>query len=204
MKLVRGAPGTGKTRLVFREFREALHSGETALRIVVPTATLVRHFQHELARDGIVFSPRSVVSLNRFLLERASVSPVPDGLLRAIVRDALQRLRFPEFASVATTEGMAATIVDTIDLFESAGCTPDKLASIRKLGPHAKPFEKLWRTVNEAVRQCGYCLHVGQIGNLRPIGNRPPTSTRVWFDGFLNFSPIEFNFLRELVKVCDV
>jgi ATP-dependent helicase/DNAse subunit B len=145
----------------------------------------------------MVFSPHSVVSLNRFIRERAEVPQVPDGLLRVIVRDALQRLKFPEFAAVAGTEGMAATIVDTIDLFENAGCTPDKLASIRKLGPHAKPFEKLWRAVDESVRQSGY---VGQIGNLRPIGNRPP----LWFDGFLNFSPIEFNLIRELAKSCDV
>src|SRR5580704_15946040 len=158
VKLVRGAPGTGKTALVFREFKEALRAGVPGLRIVVPTATLVRHFQHELARDGVVFSPRCVVSLNRFLLERASGLPVPDGLLRAIVRDALQRHQSPEFASVATTDGMAATIVDTIDLFENAGCTPDKLSSVRRLGPHAKPFEKLWRAVGETVRRRGYCL----------------------------------------------
>src|ERR1700723_2367299 len=99
MRLIRGAPGTGKTALVFREFKSALQAGGTNLRIVVPTATLVRHFQHELARDGMVFSPRSVVSLNRFILERAAISsdakPVPDGLPRAIVRDCLQRLKFP-------------------------------------------------------------------------------------------------------------
>jgi ATP-dependent helicase/DNAse subunit B len=200
MKLVRGAPGTGKTALVFREFKEALRAGVPDLRIVVPTATLVRHFQHELARDGIVFSPRSVVSLNRFLLERASVVPVSDGLLRAIVRNALQQLPFPEFASVATTEGMAATIVDTIDLFENAACTADKLASVRKLGPHAKPFEKLWRAVGGAVRRCGYCLRGDFV---REAATNTQTA-RIWFDGFLNFSPIEFDFLRELAKVCDV
>jgi ATP-dependent helicase/DNAse subunit B len=200
MRLVRGAPGTGKTQLVFREFKEALRAGITGLRIVVPTATLVRHFQHELARDGIVFSPRSVVSLNRFLLERASVLPVPDGLLRAIVRNALQRLPFPEFASVATTDGMAATIVDTITLFENAGCTADKLASVRKLGPHAKPFEKLWRAIGETVRRCGYCLR-GDVVRSAAANTQP---ARIWFDGFLNFSPIEFDFLRELAKVCDV
>jgi len=205
MRLIRGAPGAGKTALVFREFKEGLRSGVSDLRIVVPTATLVRHFQHELARDGIVFSPRSVMSLNRFLLERAVVPPnktaqVPDSLLRVIVCDALQRLKFPEFASVATTEGMAATLIDTIDLFENAGCTPDKLAAVRKLGPHAKPFEKLWRAVGEAVRQSGYHMRGDLIQ--AAAGNTPPT--RVWLDGFLNFSPIELDFLRDLVKVCDV
>src|ERR1700688_290302 len=118
MKLIRGAPGSGKTALVFREFKAALRFGVSDLRIVVPTATLVRHFQHELARDGVAISPRSIVSLNRFILERAAFLPnerklIPDGLLRAIVRDLLQRLNFPEFAAVAATGGMTATIIDT-------------------------------------------------------------------------------------------
>jgi ATP-dependent helicase/DNAse subunit B len=200
MNLVRGAAGTGKTRLVFNEFKEALRSGETGPRIVVPTATLVRHFQHELARDGIVFSPRCVVSLSRFLLERASVLPVPDRLLRAIVRDALHRPQFPEFASVATTDGMAATIVETIDLLENAGCTPDKLASVRKLGPRAKPFERLWRAVGETVRRCGYHLR-GDLVRAAAANTQPG---RIWFDGFVNFTPIELDFLREIAKVCEV
>src|ERR1700744_4463140 len=101
MRLIRGAPGSGKTALVFREFKSALRAGETDLRIVVPTATLVRHFQHELARDGMVFPPNSVLSLHRFVRENAAKlptepEPVPDGLLRAIVSDCLQRLPFPE------------------------------------------------------------------------------------------------------------
>jgi len=204
MKLIRGAPGTGKTALVFREFKEALRSGAASRRIVVPTATLVRHFQHELARDGVVFSPRSIVSLNRFLLERANLQSdaklVPDGLLAIIVRDTLHRLKFAEFATVATTEGMASTVADTIKLFENAGCTPDKLASVRKLGPHAKPFEKLWRAVGEAVCQCGYRLR----GDLIQAAAAYPQPGRIWMDGFLNFSPIEFDFLRGLVKTCDV
>src|SRR5579871_5624217 len=119
MKIIRGAPGSGKTRQVFREFKEAMRAGETNPRLVVPTATLVRHFQHELARDGVVFSPRAIVSLNRLLLERAGETRlIPDALLRALVRDALQRLPFPEFAAVATTEGMADTVIETINLFE--------------------------------------------------------------------------------------
>ena len=143
------------------------------------------------------------MSLNRFLLERAAsqndAKLVPEGLLQIVVRDCLRQLKFPEFATVATTEGMAATIVDTIKLFENAGCTPDKLATVRKLGPHAKPFEKLWRAVSEAVRRCGYHTR-GDL--IQAAANAQPA--RIWMDGFLNFSPIEFDFLRSLVKVCDV
>src|SRR5207248_8152212 len=115
MRLVRGAPGSGKTALIFQEFKKALRAGRTDLRIVVPTATLVRHFRHELARDGLVFSPKCIVTLSRFAFERApDIRVVPDGLLRAIVRDSLRRLALPQFADVAATEGMTATVIDTI------------------------------------------------------------------------------------------
>jgi len=201
MKLIRGAPGSGKTRQVFREFREALSRGESNLRIIVPTATLVRHFQHELARDGVVFPPRCVLSLNRFLTERAGdVRLVPDGLLRAIVRDCLTRLPFSEFAAVAETEGMSDTIIETIGLFENAGCTPDRLASVRRLGPLAKPFEKLWRAVGEAVRQRGFFMRAEWIR--AAAGRQEPA--RIWLDGFLNFSPLEQDFLAALEKTCDL
>lgn len=205
MRLIRGGPGTGKTRLVFREFKEALRTGATDARIVVPTATLVRHFQHELARDGFVFSPKSVVSLSRFIAERAAsvqneASSVPDDLLRAIVRDCLERLDFPEFGAVATTEGMTATILETIDLFENAGLTPEKLASARTPSPHAKAFQKLWRAVREGVLRCGFRMR----SDLIRIAATNPQPARLWLDGFLNFSLIEQEFLRSLAKVCDL
>jgi ATP-dependent helicase/DNAse subunit B len=200
MKLIRGAPGTGKTAHVLREVKEALRSGATNLRIVVPTATLVRHLQHELARDGVVFSPRSVVSLNRFAADAAPLPLVPDGLLNAIVRETLQRLKFPEFAAVASTEGMAATVVDTLTLFENAGATPDKLASVRKLGPHAKPFEKLWRAVRENVTRSGHQLRGDW---LRTAAANVP-AMRIWLDGFVGFSAIEQDFIRTLAKSCDL
>ena len=101
MRLIRGAPGSGKTALVFREFKEALRAGvpdlhSVDLRIIVPTATLVRHFRHELARDGIVFSPKLIVSLSRFANERApGPDPLPDDLLAAIVRECLRRNKIP-------------------------------------------------------------------------------------------------------------
>jgi ATP-dependent helicase/DNAse subunit B len=203
MRLIRGAPGAGKTALVFREFKEALRtaSGDTDLRIVVPTATLVRHFQHELARDGVVFSPRSIVSLRRFALDRApEIRLVPDGLLRAIVRDALRHLHLAEFAEVATTEGMTSTVIDTIGLFENAACTPDRLARVRRLGPRAKAFEKVWRAVDEGVRERGYATRADLIR--AAAANQQPA--RVWMDGFLDFSQLETTLIRALAEPCDL
>lgn len=204
MKLVRGAPGSGKTALIFREFKDALRAGRTSLRIVVPTATLVRHFQHELARDGLVFSPHCVVSLSRFARERAaaitSAELVSDGLLRTIVRDALRRLPFPEFAEVAATEGMTSVLLDTIELFENSGCTPDKLAAVRKLGVHAKAFARLWRAVGDAVRAAGSLMR----SDLMRAAARNTEPLRVWMDGFLGFSPVECDLVRSLAGSCDL
>ncbi|HTA41935.1 MAG TPA: PD-(D/E)XK nuclease family protein [Bryobacteraceae bacterium] len=204
MKLIRGAPGAGKTAQVFRQFKAALEAGRADLRIVVPTATLVRHFQHELARDGFVFSPHSVVSLNRFMRERALAETraelVPDGLLRAIVRDTLRRIRFPEFAEVAATEGMTAVLIDTIELFENAACTPDDLNAVRKLAPQARAFAKLWRAAGDAVHATGALMR----SDLARIASANKQPARVWLDGFLAFSPIERDFVRSLAGSCEV
>ena len=201
MRLIRGAPGAGKTARVFREFREALARRRDGLRIVVPTATLVRHFQHELARDGLVFPPSAIVSLRRFVAEQApNLKPVPEGLLRAIVRDVLHRLKPAEFSQVAETDGMVSTILDTIGLFENAGATPEKLGSLRRLTPHGKAFEGVWRGVAAAVRERGLASRSDIVrtaaANVRGL--------RVWMDGFVNFSPIETDLVRALARSCDL
>ena len=206
MRLIRGAPGSGKTALVFREFKEALRAGvpdlhSVDLRIIVPTATLVRHFRHELARDGIVFSPKLIVSLSRFANERApGPDPLPDDLLAAIVRECLRRNKIPEFAGVADTEGMVATIVETIALFENAACTPDKLAAVKRLTPHAKAFERIWRAVSEYQTQTGYRTRMEITGTA--AANTQPA--RIWMDGFLSFSPLETELVRSLARSCDL
>ena len=191
MRLIRGAPGSGKTALVFREFREAIRSGDRGAKIVVPTATLVRHFQHELARDGVVFAPGAVVSFSRLARDLAAESenPVklaPEGMLRAIVREQLGRLKLPEFAEVAGTSGMASVVIETISQFENAGATPDRLAAVRKLSSRGKAFERVWRAVGEAVRACGFVLR-GELMRTAAGQARPG---RVWLDGFLAFSPL--------------
>ena len=81
MLLLRGGAGSGKTAEVLKEFRAAVEAGRTDVRLIVPTATLVRHLQHELARDGVVFSPRCILSLSRFARECAPTrfAPRPMG-----------------------------------------------------------------------------------------------------------------------------
>ena len=200
MRVIRGGPGSGKTALVFRELKQALRAGENA-HLVVPTATLVRHFQHELARDSEVFAPSTVISLAKFAEHFAQpLKRVPDGVLRAIIRDALLNDRSPEFAAVAGTEGMITTLIETIALFENAGATPDRLASIRRLKGYGKAFARLWATAAERLRARGFATHP-EILHAAAAQSR---GLRLWFDGFLALSPLETELVRALGETCDV
>ncbi len=201
MRLIRGAAGSGKTALVFQEFKEALKQNRAGARIVVPTATLVRHFQHELARDGIVFPPSAIVSFSRFARDLTpQLKQVPDTLLRVIVRDALSRLKLREFEQVAATEGMVSTVLDTIGLFDNAGASVEKLAGVKRLSPYGRAFEKLWREIERTVHRCGYAMR-SEILRAAAL-NLPPL--KIWMDGFLAFSPIEKEFVRELAARCSL
>lgn len=201
MRLIRGAPGSGKTALVFREFADAIRRNAASPRIVVPTATLVRHYQHELARSGLVFDPNTVVSLSRFALGcTPELSLVPATLVRALIRDALLRLQLPEFTQVSDTRGMADVVLETITRFENAACTPERLSKVRNLSAHGKAFLRVWKEVDAAIAGRGFATR-GQI--IRRAAQTIPTAA-IWLDGFLKFSPLESDFVRAIAAACDL
>lgn len=206
MRLIRGAPGSGKTALVFREFSDAIRAQRKPVRIVVPTATLVRHYQHELARSGLVFDPGTIMSLSRFALDCAPGSSlVPASLVRALVRDALVRLPLPEFEQVATSRGMAEVVLDTITRFENANCTPDRLSRARNLTALGKAFLRVWKDVDTAITARGFSTR-GQLLRRAATSVTPGSvwPQIVWMDGFLKFSPIESELLRAIAANCDL
>ena len=195
MRLIRGAAGAGKTRVVLAEFREALAVNRAGARLVVPTATLVRHLRHELARDGAVFPPNAVMSLSRFAAERAGDAKlIPTGLLQAIVADALRQLKLPEFARVAQTRGMAATVLAALQRLENAGATADSIHGT--LTPELKALQRVWRTVAGTVEERGFVTRAGLLR--RATANTSPI--HVYMDGFLAFSAVERELVRSLAQ----
>ena len=64
--LLIGPPGSGKTYRVLRELEAALARGERP-KMVVPTASMAEHLQHQLARQGLMISPRAVLPLTLFV-----------------------------------------------------------------------------------------------------------------------------------------
>ncbi len=200
MQLIRGAPGSGKSALVLREFQEEHRAGKRA-RIVAPTATLVRHYQHELARAGLVFDPAQVVSFSRFAAECApEVRLASPALVRALTRDALTRLSLPEFAEVAGTQGMADVAVETMGRFENAGCTPEKLGRVRGLTAQGRAFQRLWKDVDAAITARGFATR----GGLFRAAAKSVAPGAVWLDGFLKFSPLEGELLRAMAAQCEL
>lgn len=197
MQLLRGEPGSGKTAHIFREFKAAVAQGRTGVRLIVPTATLVRHCRHELARDGAVFPPARILTLTRFASECApEVKVIPEGLRYAIVRDVLGSGITGEFGEVASTQGLAATIIETIALFENAGLTPATVKTKRPQ-PLGAAFFKIWSAVDAEIRKRGFATRLDLFREAALRLASLPVDT-VWMDGFLTFSQIEKDFLRAL------
>jgi ATP-dependent helicase/DNAse subunit B len=170
-------------------------------RIVVPTSTLVRHFQHELARDGVVLPPSAVISLRRFIGEMApELKAVPDGALRVFVRDALAKVRPREFAELCGAEGMIATVLETIGLCENAGLSAGELAGMRRLSPSGKAFASVWSAAAEAVKAGGFATWP----EVARAAGKNASALRIWMDGFAAFSPLETELIAALAKSCDV
>ncbi len=171
----------------------------------MPTATLVRHYHHELARSGLVFDPKAVVSFSRFALECApGTKLISASLLHALVRDALLRLNLPEFSQVAGTNGMVDVVLETITRFENAGATPERLTKIRTLTTRGKAFLRVWKDVDAAVAARGFATRGQTIQRATRNAAQSVTAKTVWLDGFLRFSPLEGDFVRALAANCDL
>src|SRR6185437_3576837 len=112
MVVITGPSGSGKTHRVLAEFRDAVKARRTDIRLVVPTATLVQHLRHELAREGLVFSPRCILTLSAFTSEICPDLAAPgNATLTLAVEAAVREVNAPEFARVGRLPGFHAAIV---------------------------------------------------------------------------------------------
>ena len=80
MRLVTGPAGSGKTTFVLDRLREALRTGDDAVRLLAPTATMAQHLEKSLAREGFVFRRR----LFGTMVRRIGALPVATGQTEAM------------------------------------------------------------------------------------------------------------------------
>lgn len=206
MLVLTGPSGSGKTYRILSEFREAVKKRRSDIRLVVPTATLVQHLRHELAREGLVFSPRAILTLSAFISEIRGDLATPDNATLALAAEAAVReVNAPEFARVSRLPGFHAALVHTIGELDSAGCAPEQFARIPFDAPLARPLLAVWRSI---ARQLAGRNLLTRSQILRraavEIQTRTDLPRRIWFDGFVGFPRPELELIEALASKSDV
>jgi ATP-dependent helicase/DNAse subunit B len=207
MLLVTGPAGSGKTAFVTDRFREALRAGNDAIRLLVPTATLARHLQNHIAREGFVFRPGLIQTLSGFVEEWAGDAPEAlDTVLYIVVEEAARRVNRPEFAGVARMPGFCASLARTIKEFSAAGCDSARLAKSLPESPLAAAFLAVYQEVDRELEQRGLALRAKRLeraaariesyglGGIRTI----------WLDGFHALPDPELRVIEALSHYTDL
>ena len=187
MRLLTGPAGSGKTASILDPLRDALRAGDLSVRLLVPTATLAQHLQNQLAREGFVFPPAIVQTLNAFIDDYAADAPqVSDTALYLLVEAAARRLNRPEFARVVHMPGFSASLAKTIAEFSAAGCDSARLAAHLPEAPLAAAFLAVYREVDRELARRGFAMRAQrlQIAAERIAAAGLPGIRTIWLDGF--------------------
>ncbi len=208
MLLLTGPSGSGKTRRILTEFREAVKARRADVRLVVPTATLVQHLGHELAREGLVFSPRCIVTLAGFISEICGDSEPADNVvadtatLTLAAEAAVREVDAPEFARVGRMPGFHAALVHTIGELDSAGCVPEQFGRVWLDAPLARPLLAVWQSIERQLADRRLLTRTQVLRRAAAaVGNE---FRRVWFDGFVGFTRPEIELIEALAAKADV
>src|ERR1035441_5514084 len=152
MRLLWGPAGSGKTTYILDRFRQALAAGHSNIRLLVPTATMARHLQNRLAREGLVFSPSLIQTLSTFVRDYAgSATEVSSTVLYLLVEQAALRVAPPEFSRVTRFHGLCNSVAHTIEEFASAGCDSARLAACLPGVPLGDAFLAVYREVDREL-----------------------------------------------------
>jgi ATP-dependent helicase/DNAse subunit B len=207
MRLITGPAGSGKTALVLEEFRKALSSGDRAVRLLVPTATMAQHLQNQVAREGFVFRPTLIQTLSHFVEGLVADFPqASDAVLYLLVEQAVARVDRPEFRRVAGLPGFCARVARAILEFSSAGCDSDHLAACLPQVPLAEAFLAVYKEVDRALDRRGLLLRAKRLdcAAARMHADGLNGISTVWLDGFHALPDPELSVIRALAQHADV
>jgi len=193
-----GPPGSGKTTNVLQEFCSAARSGEA--RLVVPTATMAEHLQHELARRGEPVPPSWITTLSHFAASLAPDIQTADSSALALLASG-QLEQLPElYPQLHGAPGLPAAIASAIEELANSGCGALQWSSLSSLDHRFdRQFGALYEAVAQALGSAGLRLRAEL---LQHAAERVRASgagvSRIWFDGFTLFSKSELALLDAL------
>jgi len=203
MLVLTGPSGSGKTHRILAEFRSAVQARLSDVRLVLPTATLVQHLRNELSREGLVFSPRCIVTLAGFVSEICGEVEMADSAALTLAAEtAVREINAAEFARVSRLPGFHAALVHTIGELDAAGCTPEQFGRIRLDAPLARPLLAVWRSIERQLSIRGLLTRSQLLR--RAAGAMTAVPQRVWFDGFVGFARPELLVIEALARKTDV
>ncbi len=201
VRLLTGPAGSGKTVWVLDRLREALRTGETGVRLLVPTATLAQHLQNQLAREGFVIRRTSIQTLYGFIEQWAGDCPqVPETVLALIVEAAAGRVGRAEFARVVQMPGFRGSLARTIEEFSSAGCGSERLAEHLPDAPFAPAFLAVYREVERELERRGLALRAQRLERAaaRIEAEGLDGIRAIWLDGFHTLPDPELRVIAAL------
>lgn len=198
MRVLLGPPGAGKTTQVLDEFLRASRS--STARLVVPTATMATHLQHQLAREGHPVEPSSITTLARFASSLAPGAPAADSATLALLVDQLLPKHPDLFRAAQGTAGLPAAIAAAIEELANSGCDSLRWKSLSNLDHHFDPaFGKLYEDVEQALSRHGLRLRAQLLVHAAShVRDHGAGADYIFFDGFTLFSKTELALLEAL------
>jgi ATP-dependent helicase/DNAse subunit B len=207
MRLITGPAGSGKTTFLLDRFREALRAQNRAVRLLVPTATMARHLENQIAREGFVYRPNLIQTLSRFVDERAADFPqAPEAVLYLLVEEAVARVNRPEFRRVAQLPGFCASLARTIAEFSSAGCDSARLATCLPDAPLASAFLAVYEEVDRMLDARGLLLRAKRLecAAARIHTDGLGGIETVWLNGFHTLPDPELAVIEAIARHADL
>jgi RecB family exonuclease len=175
--------------------RDAIRAGRQDVRLLVPTATLAEHRRHQLAREGLVFSPELVQTFSRYVAALVpEIQQVSDPLFELIAERALEEVNPAEFERVRDAPGFPASAAAAIRRLDAVGLTPRELARICGRYMYAVPLARVWERVEEKLAARGLRLRAGV---LRAAAQATRPAGTLLLNGFAKLSALERAVLRE-------
>ncbi|MEO8595726.1 MAG: PD-(D/E)XK nuclease family protein [Candidatus Solibacter sp.] len=204
MRLITGPAGSGKTTHVLDRFREALRSHSHAVRILVPTGTMAQHLQNQLAREGFLFPPSLIQTLDSFLPD--ATPQVTPAVLHLVVERAAQRVGRLEFARVAAFHGFCNSIARAIQEFASAGCDSARLAAALPEVPLGPAFLAVYREVDAELARRGLAFRGRRLETAAAhiAVHGIPGATAILMDGFHHLPDPELGIIAALGARTDL